>query len=370
MARGSSDFISAYLILRGACLSHRDDLLDSLSTSVLVFDAELRLRRLNAAAEYLLSSSAAKIAGIHFRELFAGCKPCADAIERAMRENQTVTERSQELRLPDNTIRMLDCVATPCAMAAIGGNGVLVELIDVAHYHRLHLEENMNAQSQITDAMLQGLAHEVKNPLGGIRGAAQLLHRELPEPRYGEYISVIISETDRLRALVDRMIAPGGIVEKQAINVHSVLERVRQLVAAEIATELVIERDYDPSLPAVIADPGLLMQVFLNIVRNAVQALHGRRGTITLRTRAQRKFTLGAHVHRLVVRTDVIDDGPGIDPKIKDKLFQERVTTKQNGHGFGLPLCRKIVQNNHGEITVESVPGNGTRFIIVFPLQM
>lgn len=349
-------------------MSRGDHLLDSLSTSVLVFDTSLSLRRLNAAAEILFSSSSAKVRGITSRELFSGCRPCADAIERALRENQSVTERSQELRLPDNSIRMIDCVATPCSFGQSGGNGVLVELIDVAHHHRLHLEENMNAQSQITDAMLQGLAHEVKNPLGGIRGAAQLLQRELPDPRYGEYIAVIISETDRLRALVDRMIAPAVAVEKQAVNIHSTLEHVRQLVSAEIESELVIERDYDPSLPAVIADPNLLIQVFLNIVRNAVQALHGRSGLITLRTRAQRKFTLGAHVHRLVVRTDVIDNGPGIDPKIAPSIFYPMVSGRADGTGLGLAIANTLIHRQGGLIGYESEAGR-TVFSVWLPTE-
>jgi two-component system nitrogen regulation sensor histidine kinase GlnL len=342
--------------------------LDSLSTSILVFDDALHLCLLNVAAEILLSSSSAKIIGITSRELFSGCKPCADAIERALRENQSVTERSQELRLPDNSIRMIDCVATPCSATPGGGIGVLVELIDVAHYHRLHLEENMNAQSQITDAMLHGVAHEVKNPLGGIRGAAQLLQRELPDPRYCEYIDVIISETDRLRALVDRMIAPAVAVEKQAINIHSILERVRQLVEAEIETKLAIERDYDPSLPAVIADPDSLMQVFLNLVRNAAQALQGGTGMITLRTRAQRKFTLGAHLHRLVVRTDVIDNGPGIDPKIAPSIFYPMVSGRADGTGLGLAIANTLIHRQGGLIGYESEPGH-TVFSVWLPTE-
>jgi two-component system nitrogen regulation sensor histidine kinase GlnL len=346
-----------------------DELLDSISTSILVFDAKLHLRHLNAAAEYLLSSSAAKAVGTGIRELFTACGPCCDAIERALREGQPVTERALELRLADNSSRMIDCVATPCTSRLAGGNGVVVELLDVSHQHRLQLEEQMNAQSQITDVMLRGLAHEVKNPLGGIRGAAQLLERQLSDPRYSEYIGVIISETDRLRALVDRMVAPGGAVTKQAVNIHTIIERVRQLVAAEINGDIEIQRDYDPSLPPVAADPDLLIQVFLNISRNAVQALQTTGGVVTLRTRAQRKFTLGSQLHRLVIRTDIIDNGPGIDPKLASCIFLPMVSGRADGTGLGLAIANTLIHRQGGLIGYESEPGH-TVFSVWLPTEM
>jgi two-component system nitrogen regulation sensor histidine kinase GlnL len=337
-------------------------------TSVLVFDQDLRLRFLNAAAESLLSISAAKSVGADINEILVPDVPFIEAIRRALRENQAITERGIELRIAERAALIVDCVATPYIDPETGMAGVIAELTDVSHQHRLQLEENITARTQITDAVLRGLAHEVKNPLGGIRGAAQLLERAVDDDRYREYTQVIISETDRLRALVDRMLGPTAPVAKRAVNIHTILERVRQIVAAEMAADVTVTRDYDPSLPTVSGDPDLLVQVFLNIVRNAVQSVGTGSGSVTIRTRAQRKFTIGTQLHRLVVRTDVIDTGPGVDPKLAGSIFFPMVSGRADGSGLGLSIANTLIHRQGGFIAFESEPGH-TTFSVWLPVE-
>ena len=205
-------------------------------------------------------------------------------------------------------------------------------------------------------------------PAGGIRGAAQLLERELTEPQHREYTQIIIGEADRLRKLVDRMLGPRGQLHPADFNVHEVLEHVRQVVEIEAGRGVTIHRDYDPSLPNLHADRDLLVQAFLNLVRNAVQALGEAGGTITLRTRAQRKFTIGSRLHRLVIRVDVCDDGPGVDPSLADSIFFPMVSGRADGSGLGLPIAQSLVNRQGGLIDFTSAPGN-TVFTVWLPIR-
>jgi two-component system nitrogen regulation sensor histidine kinase GlnL len=215
---------------------------------------------------------------------------------------------------------------------------------------------------------MRGLAHEVKNPLGGIRGAAQLLERELGEAHQREYTQIIIGEADRLRKLVDRMLGPRGQQTLSLFNVHEVLEHVRQVVEIEAGQAVTIHRDYDPSLPDLEADRDQLIQALLNVVRNAAQAASGRGGNVTLRTRAQRKFTIGPVMRRLVIRIDIIDDGPGVDPALADSIFFPMVSGRAEGSGLGLPIAQSLVNRQGGLIDFTSTPGN-TVFTIWLPLR-
>ena len=218
-------------------------------------------------------------------------------------------------------------------------------------------------------SLVRGLAHEIKNPLGGLRGAAQLLERQLPSEELKEFTQVIIGEADRLQNLLDRMLGPNTPPNMRMINIHSVLERVRTLVEAENASlpGIELERDYDPSIPDVYGDAEQLIQVVLNLVRNAIQAL-GQEGRIVLRTRTQRQVTLGQKVHRLVLRVDIVDNGPGIPEPLQNDIFYPMVTGRADGTGLGLPIAQSVINHHGGLIECASRPGE-TVFTIYLPLE-
>jgi two-component system nitrogen regulation sensor histidine kinase GlnL len=214
--------------------------------------------------------------------------------------------------------------------------------------------------------MIRQLAHEIKNPLGGIRGAAQLLERQLAEAELSEYTDVIISETDRLAGLVDTLLGPGGPPNKQAVNVHELLEYVVRIIEAEDQKKLTIVRDYDPGLPEIKLDQDQMVQAFLNLVRNAAMALDGQ-GTIILRSRAITNFTIGDVRHRVIATVEIEDDGPGIPPDLQDTIFYPLVTSRPDGTGLGLPAAQELISRHNGLIEFESRPGR-TVFSVRIPL--
>ncbi len=215
--------------------------------------------------------------------------------------------------------------------------------------------------------MVRGLAHEIKNPLGGLRGAAQLLQAELGSEELREYTQIIIQEADRLQELVNRMLGPNRRPSYAPINIHHVLERVRTLVLAETGERITIRRDYDPSIPELSGDSDQLIQAVLNIVRNAVRAL-GDTGTVTLRTRIQRQLTIGHGRHRLAAQIDIIDNGPGIPPEIAETLFLPMVTAGTGGMGLGLSIAQSLINQHQGLIECNSRDGE-TTFTIFLPLE-
>jgi len=215
--------------------------------------------------------------------------------------------------------------------------------------------------------LVRGLAHEVKNPLGGIRGAAQLLERELRCESLTEYTAIIVREADRLRKLVDRLLGPNNLPKQCEVNVHEVLEQVRSLTEAEAGSGVVFIRDYDPSIPAMVADPDQLVQALLNIVRNAAQAVEGK-GAVTLRTRIQRQLTIGQRLNRLVVCVDVVDNGPGIPSDMLERMFMPMITDRPTGTGLGLSIAQNLIHQHKGMIECTSRPGE-TLFRILLPLE-
>ena len=243
---------------------------------------------------------------------------------------------------------------------------ILLELTSLDRLLRITRDEILYSQQNATKELLRGLAHEVKNPLGGLRGAAQLLERELDSFELKEYTRVIIDEADRLQNLVDRLLGPNSVPKKRAVNIHEVLERVRSLVLVEITHGLKIRRDYDTSLPELIADPDMLIQATLNIVRNASQALH-QKGEITLRTRIERNHTIGHQRYRLVLKVDIIDNGPGIDEAFKEKIFFPMISGRAEGSGLGLSIAQSLIQQHSGIIECHSQPGY-TCFSILLPI--
>ena len=241
---------------------------------------------------------------------------------------------------------------------------ILLEVIPLDHPQRVNQDDNLQTQQQV----VRGLAHEIKNPLGGLRGAAQLLERQLDSDELKEYTRIIISEADRLQQLMNSMLGPNQRSEKRQLNIHEVLQHVYQLVSAEADSRLTLQRDYDPSIPELYADFDQLIQIFLNIVRNAVEAMNGM-GRIILRTRIQRHLTIEKQYHSLGVLVEVEDNGPGIPETLHDSLFYPLVTGRAEGTGLGLYLVQNLVQRNGGTVSCRSRAGR-TRFTVIFPLEL
>ena len=344
---------------------HTEQFLDHLSTGILVFDAQLKLVAINTAGEVLLGQSARLARGKTPMELLANGAQMADQLQRAMASGDMILNRGCRLELSQSQVQRVNCTATPLS-GPEGTTGVIADLRTVDHHLRIEQEEQLMNQQEASRALVRGLAHEIKNPLGGLRGAAQLLEREINDDSLKEYTRIIIGEADRLQNLMNRMLGPNDIPHIQVTNIHTVLERVRELVLVEVGDGLKIRPDYDPSLPDLQADPELLVQALLNIVRNAAQALEGS-GEIVLRTRVKRQFHIGAHKHRLVAAIDVIDDGPGIPVELQEKIFFPMITTRDEGTGLGLSIAQSLVARHKGLIECNSRPGN-TVFTMLLPL--
>ena len=274
-----------------------------------------------------------------------------------------------DYELPGRELLPLSCVVTPIDAV---GLPLLVELRPIQEQMRLEREERLLEQQEATRELLRNLAHEIKNPLGGLRGSAQLLEGELDRHELREYTQVIIKEADRLQGLLDRLLTPRSAVQLAAVNIHEVLERVRSLVQAEFPSGISVLRNYDPSVPDLVGDIEQLIQAVLNVVRNAAQALlsgqnGGRGGTIVLRTRATRQVTIARQRHKLALELQVIDDGPGVPGEIRDRVFNPLVSGREGGSGIGLALVQTYAQNHGGVVEFDSRPGR-TAFTLLLPL--
>lgn len=336
-------------------------IIENLNTAVLLFDRTLRLRYTNPAGEMLFATSARQMRGMAARDLMPDAAAFIIAMQRALATLHPFTERELQLHLTDNALLTLDAIVTP-----LSEQELLLELTRVDQHLRIAREEHLLAQHHAQRAVLRGLAHEINNPLGGLRGAAQLLERELPSETLKEYTRIIIGEADRLQNLLKRMLGPQGLPQRRATNIHEVLERVRSLVLAEVPDGVRLQRDYDVSIPELHADPEQLIQALLNIVRNAGQML-GEQGTIRLRTRIQRQSSIGQKHHRLVARIDIIDNGPGIPDHLIESIFYPMVTGRADGTGLGLSIAQSLINQHGGLIECASCPGE-TTFTLLLPI--
>jgi len=341
-------------------------ILDNLSHAVLMFDSVLRLIFINPAGEMLFAISASRLLGLSAEEILPGDSPLLAALKRGLQSSHPITEYEVQLSLPGQHKLTADCTVTPLSTRP-DDSGLLVELRPLDHQRRVAREEQQITRQQTFRTLVRGLAHEIKNPLGGLRGAAQLLERELPAAELKEYTAIIIGEADRLRSLVDHLLGPNTIAHKASLNIHRVLEHIRQLVSAELPAGIRIRTDYDPSIPHVTGDRDQLIQAVLNIVRNAVQAL-GSEGEITLRTRARRQFTIGSRQHRLVCQVCIIDNGPGIAEDLAENIFFPMVSGRADGTGLGLSIAQSLINQHDGLITCKSRPGH-TQFCLLLPLE-
>jgi two-component system nitrogen regulation sensor histidine kinase GlnL len=343
---------------------HSLHILDGLSTGVILLDQSLLIVALNPAAENILGISEKRAHGESLLRLIGDEPELQDILGRVL---ATGDHYANELQLAPTEVhaqqRTVDCRVSPLDLGPIA---LLIEMTDVTRRAQISRENALLIQHGAGRQMIRQLAHEIKNPLGGIRGAAQLLERQLPENELKEYTDVIISETDRLAGLVDTLLGPGGPPNKQAVNVHELLEYVVRIIEAEAYGSLKICRDYDAGLPQIDLDRDQLVQALLNLVRNAAAALDGQ-GSITLRTRAVTNFTIGNIRHPVIASIEIEDDGPGIPSDLQDSVFYPLVTSRADGTGLGLPTAQELISRHGGLIEFESRPGR-TVFFVRLPL--
>lgn len=342
-----------------------NSILEHLATAVLVLDSDLAIELANPAAEMLLETSTHQLHGVTLDRLLPTAQSILDCVRRARDSEIPHAELEIRVTLSNRREITLNCAATPLLEPGSRPR-VLLEMSQLDRQLRISREELRLNQHQASMTVVRGLAHEIKNPLGGLRGAAQLLEQELEQEALKEYTSVIMNEADRLRSLVDRMLGPNSRPAKQSLNIHEVLELVRNLISAEAESGVRIVQDYDPSIPDVHGDRDLLIQAVLNIARNALQAL-GREGVITLRTRILRQLTIAHKRHRLVVNISIIDNGPGIPAELIERIFYPMVTGRTDGTGLGLMIAQSMINQHDGLIECHSQPGN-TRFDMLLPV--
>jgi two-component system nitrogen regulation sensor histidine kinase GlnL len=344
-------------------------ILDSITTGIVALDRDLRVTALNAAGQALLETSEARCLGQHAEKLVLQSRDWRDGLEQALASKSPHASRGISLVLQSGQEIHVDVIITPVPDSQ-GSYGLVVELLAVDRLLKISREESFLHAQETNRAVIRGLAHEIKNPLGGVRGAAQLLARELPNEELAEYTRIIIREADRLRDLVDRLLGPNRQLDLRPLNIHEILEHVRNLIAAESDNRVTIARDYDPSLPEIPCDRAQLIQAVLNIMRNALQAAKDPgECEIILRSRSQRQFTVGAQVHRLMCRVDIIDNGPGIPAALQSSVFAPMVTGRAGGTGLGLSIAQSIIHLHGGVLECESRPGE-TRFTFYLPMEI
>lgn len=355
-----------------------ESMFNTMNIAVLCVDHELKIRYINQSAESLLDISANRAASLSLTELILNSEEIESVLFDAIQIQHPYTQRRAAFQLRDFSNITVDYTVTPWQHE--NWPRLIIELYPLDRFLRIDRDEAFRSHQEVTRLMVRGLAHEIKNPLGGIRGAAQLLERELATPELQEFTEVIISETDRLTSLVDRLLGPKSLPEPVPTNIHRLLERVRTLVKLEFNSSIEVARDYDPSIPELTVDPGLLIQAFLNITRNAVQSLteaklqdDNKNGdwipSVKFTTRTVRQYAIAQQFHRIAMKIDIEDNGNGVPESLRDQLFFPMITGRSDGTGLGLSIAHSIVHQHGGAIDFESEPGR-TVFSIILPLEL
>ena len=355
--------------LRGVSQNHRFQAFDWLATPIAVLESNGTVVFVNSELEDVMGQSRRSLEGESFLNFFSDPKPLLHALSGAKANEFAALRYDAELlRInPEESLPVHVIVAQ-----SDQSDEVIIELLPIQQQTRQDREERLIDQAQANKELIRNLAHEIKNPLGGIRGAAQLLEMEMESKELTEYTQVIIREADRLQLLVDRLLAPHRRPHMVGdVNIHEVCERVRSLVVAEFPRGLRVIRDYDTSIPEFRGDREQLIQAVLNIAHNAALALSDRMtegdAQLTFKTRITRQVTFGKQRYRLALELHVIDNGPGVPDSIKDRIFFPLISGREGGSGLGLTLAQTFVQQHHGMIECESVPGR-TDFKILIPL--
>lgn len=345
-------------------------IIDNLHSAVVVVGENLQVACMNPAAEMLFHISNARAVKKNIRELIINEHEFFDRLERSLISGHPYTVYEDQLHLHYHEIVDVNYSVSPIQYQS-KGKYLLLEFIRLKTLHKLTHEETILSQYEASKSLLRGLAHEIKNPLGGIRGAAQLLERELTNESDRQYTQIIINEADRLKNLLDRMVGPKDIPTMSNINIHKIIEHVRQLVLAE-NDGINITADYDPSIPELYADESMMIQVILNITRNAVTAINSAEndeGAIIFKTRSQRNCKIGTHTYPLVAKIQVIDNGGGVSEDLQERIFMPMITGRAEGTGLGLSIAQSLVQQHHGLIEFSSRPGR-TVFTILLPINL
>ncbi len=339
--------------------------LDLLATAVLVLGEGERIVYANPAAENLFEVSRKQLVERAPAELFGDAAGLLAAIAKAEASGASYTEQELEIAAPRQKLH-LTCTVSPVDLPDAR---LVMEFRHIDQQLKIAREERLLEQQQANRELIRSLAHEIKNPLGGIRGAAQLLEHELDRPQLIEYTQVIIGEADRLQSLVNRLLTPHRLPRFRPTNIHELLVRVKGVVQAEFP-QVSIVPDFDISLPDFEADPEQLMQAILNVVRNAAQAVTGATADprIRITTRVARYVTLARKRHRLALSLAIADNGPGIPETIRDRIFYPLVSGREGGSGLGLTIAQTFIAQHNGTIECQSIPGN-TVFTIVLPLE-
>jgi two-component system nitrogen regulation sensor histidine kinase GlnL len=355
--------------MEDASENHRFHAFDWLATPIAVLESNGTVVFVNSELEDVIGQSRRSLEGESFLNFFSDPQPLLHALSGAKANEFAALRYDAELlRInPEESLPVHVIVAQ-----SDQSDEVIIELLPIQQQTRQDREERLIDQAQANKELIRNLAHEIKNPLGGIRGAAQLLEMEMESKELTEYTQVIIREADRLQTLVDRLLAPHRRPHMVGdVNIHEVCERVRSLIVAEFPRGLRVIRDYDTSIPEFRGDREQLIQAVLNIAHNAALALSDRvtegDAQLTFKTRISRQVTFGKQRYRLALELHVIDNGPGVPDSIKDRIFFPLISGREGGSGLGLTLAQTFVQQHHGMIECESVPGR-TDFKILIPL--
>jgi two-component system nitrogen regulation sensor histidine kinase GlnL len=337
--------------------------LELLSTAVLMLDESLQVTFANPAAETLFAQGRSHLVGTPFGAAFPGNEDFVQRLGQALDAEAGFNDNDLLFEVEGFPVH-LHCVITPIES---GEARLVLEFRELEQQLKIAREAKILEQQEANRELIRNLAHEIKNPLGGIRGAAQLLERELGSPELREFTQVIVKETDRLQSLMNRLLTPSRLPRVEPINIHEVMERVRTLLLAEFPDTLQIRRDYDTSLPDLTGDKEQLIQAILNVARNAAQATFGE-GEIRFITRIARQVTIARHRHRHAIAVSIEDDGPGVAKELADRIFYPLVSGREGGTGLGLSLAQSFVSQHQGLIEFSSVPGR-TRFTILLPVR-
>ncbi|MCK5002505.1 MAG: PAS domain-containing protein [Gammaproteobacteria bacterium] len=339
-------------------------LLDNMHSAVLVLNGDLSIEYMNPSAEMMFQISFARAKFRPIQDLIIDELDFFSRIKSSLKTQHPFSAYEDDLLVRTGHTLALDYMASPIEYGE-SGSCLLLEFVSRGRHRKMTQEEHLLTQNEASRSLLRGLAHEIKNPLGGIRGAAQLLERSFNTDQDREFTQIIIREADRLKQLVDRMLGPRGIPNKSQINIHQVLEHVRSLVQVE-AEHVKFIADYDPSLPDTYGDESMIIQAILNITRNAIKEVSDD-GEITFRTRPLRNYTIGQNTYPLIAKIDVIDNGPGIPDELREKLFLPMITGHAEGTGLGLSIAQTLINQHHGLIEFSSSPGH-TVFTLLLPL--
>ena len=336
--------------------------LELLTTAVLLLDEELRVTYANPAAETLFAQGLKHLLGANIARALPGNDAFFQRLAQSIASDAGFNENELTLEVAGQPLH-LHCVMSP---VEAGESRLLLEMRELEQQLKIAREAKILEQQEANRELIRNLAHEIKNPLGGIRGAAQLLERELDDPEQREFTQVIVKEADRLQSLMNRLLTPSRLPRMEPINIHEVTERVRTLLLAEFPEGLGVRRDYDTSLPDLHGDKEQLIQAALNVARNAAQATDGR-GEIRIATRIARQVTIARNRYRHAIAVSIEDDGPGVPAELAERIFYPLVSGREGGTGLGLSLAQSFVSRHHGLIEFESVPGR-TRFTILLPI--